>query len=514
MALPILRKLDRLPTKVTVLVGIPLLLQFLSVGILSWFLNVAEDQTLCVESSREITAKAGVICKLTYDACDAMVGYRNDPSTFWTSAFTSAGANIEVQVKALKKLVAARQPLRTLPAGFIKGEQHLTDKLCKAAEIQLKGLKQVKKYLDSGEELRAGALASNMQGVGSPLFHLAAAFQELTTLEDTSGVTVETAAAARTRARNLLAVGLALNTLVVIVLLILFNRGTVSRLRVLMDNTRLLAHKQPLNRPVAGLDEIADLDHTFHDMAEAMEAARKREQELMEMKKQIVAMVSHDLRAPLTSIQATLGMLNRGLYGDLNDQGRRRVDSSESSARRLISMINDLLDLEKLEAGRMEIELKDVPLTVVVARSIESVQELAANKRIKLDYDQQELEIRGDGDRLIQVIVNLLSNAIKFSPEKAVVKITSAVRNGVVEVRVIDQGPGVPEEYRERIFERYRQIEGSSEHKTSGGTGLGLAICKLIVEQHGGSIGVDSGSGQGSTFWIQLPADGSTDGCP
>ncbi len=163
--------------------------------------------------------------------------------------------------------------------------------------------------------------------------------------------------------------------------------------------------------------------------------------------------------------------------------------------------MNLQIDLEKLEAGKMEVDLRDLPLQVIITRSIEAVEQLFSSKSIRIKQQDTDLEVKGDGDRLIQVLVNLIFNAIKFSPENSELSISCSSQNEFVELRVCDQGPGIPEDKREQVFERFSQIE----NKSKTGTGLGLAICRLIIEMHNGKIGVDQAESGGASFWIHLP---------
>jgi PAS domain S-box-containing protein len=229
--------------------------------------------------------------------------------------------------------------------------------------------------------------------------------------------------------------------------------------------------------------------------------------EVEKLKKEFVAMVSHELRTPLTSIRGSLGLLAAGKLGQLPDKALRAVAIAERNTVRLTSLINDILDLEKLEAGKMELHFQDVLLKTVIDRSIESVKGLAEQNEIALEVhpDGASRSIRADPDRLVQVLVNLLSNAVKFSPRGSAVTILVEESHGWATVAVLDRGRGIPEAYRERVFERFQQVE-QSDAKKKGGSGLGLAICKAIVEQHGGQIGVESEEGKGSRFWFSLPA--------
>lgn len=233
-----------------------------------------------------------------------------------------------------------------------------------------------------------------------------------------------------------------------------------------------------------------------HDISE-----RKR---LERMKQEVVAMVSHDLRSPLTSIQAMFDLLEAGALGQLNDKGEDKIRRSSASLNRLISMINDLLDMEKLESGMFELELTDVDFRTLAAHALEAVQISAEQKKIQLQVDKSEAKVYCDGDRIVRVLINFLSNSIKFSPENSTVRLAISQIDHAMQIDVVDQGKGIPSDKLETIFERFKQVERADE-TTKGGSGLGLAICKAIVEAHHGSIGAASEIGQGSTFWIRLP---------
>ncbi|HEY9731235.1 MAG TPA: ATP-binding protein [Drouetiella sp.] len=233
-----------------------------------------------------------------------------------------------------------------------------------------------------------------------------------------------------------------------------------------------------------------------HDISE-----RKR---LERMKQEVVAMVSHDLRSPLTSIQAMFDLLEAGVLGELNDKGEDKIRRSSASLNRLISMINDLLDMEKLESGMFELEVSETPFLTLAAHAREGIQSSAEQKRIKVEISDSDAIVYCDGDRIVRVLINFLSNAIKFSPENTTVKIELSQPDGYTQIAVTDQGKGIPTDKLETVFERFKQVERADE-TTKGGSGLGLAICKAIVDAHHGDIGVSSEIGQGSTFWIRLP---------
>jgi signal transduction histidine kinase len=227
------------------------------------------------------------------------------------------------------------------------------------------------------------------------------------------------------------------------------------------------------------------------------------------LKSEFVSTVSHELRTPLTSIRGSLGLLSAGVLGEFPTQARDIIDLAQRNAVRLTALINDILDFERLESGRVEMEIDDVDLQPLFEKSMESVRPVADDQMISIVCAPTALRVRADADRIVQVLVNLLSNALKFSPAGSEVGVWAEARgSNQVRIFVRDRGTGIPVEDHLRIFERFAQVE-TSDQRGTGGTGLGLAICKAIVEHHGGSIGVDSAPGEGSTFWFELPAAGS-----
>lgn len=234
----------------------------------------------------------------------------------------------------------------------------------------------------------------------------------------------------------------------------------------------------------------------IHDISE-----RKK---LEQLKREFIQMVSHDLRVPLTSLQMTLELLLTGVYGELSEKGRPRIQHAFSELERLINLINQLLEFERMESGKVEIYAEPTELSEVVTRSVEAVRSLAEKNKVSLNTNVFVIETSADAGKLIQVLVNLLGNAIKFSPPKTTVSATMERFEKYVEIRISDQGRGIPAEFRDKIFDRFEQVS-IDDNRVKGGTGLGLAISKSIVVAHGGTIGVDSEEGEGSSFWIRLP---------
>lgn len=247
-----------------------------------------------------------------------------------------------------------------------------------------------------------------------------------------------------------------------------------------------------------------------HDITERKEAER--------FKQQLTAVVSHDLRTPLTSMQGALTLLGMGALGELPEEAARKVKILDSEIVRLIAITNDLLEMESLTAGTLELYIRETDVADLFERCKNSIETFAQQHGVRLDIDTTDAVIYTDADRLARVIINLLGNAIKFSPpgETVTLKLkypnTSATNqqalephpHGEVEISVLDNGRGIPPEFHEAIFERFKQVE-ESDAKEKGGSGLGLAICKSIIEQLGGTIGVESAPGSGSRFWFRLP---------
>ena len=234
-----------------------------------------------------------------------------------------------------------------------------------------------------------------------------------------------------------------------------------------------------------------------------LEQTVERLKEVERLKDGFLSTASHELRTPLTSIRGSLGLLASGVVGALSDEAVEVVAIAERNAVRLMALINDILDLERLETGTIELRFAQVPVESILRRAMESLAAFGHQHGITVEAPEVSSTIWADADRIVQVVVNLLSNAVKFSPPGGVVTIGVALRDGWVEFRITDRGRGVPVADRRAIFERFRQVE-TSDAREKGGTGLGLAICKSIVEQHGGTIGVESEEGAGSTFWFRV----------
>lgn len=224
------------------------------------------------------------------------------------------------------------------------------------------------------------------------------------------------------------------------------------------------------------------------------------------MKSEFVSTVSHELRTPLTSITGALGLIMGGALGDLPEQAQQMLGIAHKNSQRLTHLINDLLDMEKIAAGKLHFEMQVQPLMPLIEQALEANRAYGADRCVNLVLTGQATNalVWVDAQRLMQVLANLLSNAIKFSPEGAVVKVSVETRENKALISVADNGPGIPDSFRESIFQKFSQAD-ASDIRQKGGTGLGLAITRELVERMSGTIDFDSVEGDGATFWFELP---------
>ena len=289
--------------------------------------------------------------------------------------------------------------------------------------------------------------------------------------------------------------------------------------------SRVMASQQPLNVSILGIhspkrefivwlsvaafpekDDEGNLKQiivTFHDISDRIR--------LEKMKSEFISTVNHELRTPLTSIAGSLSLIVNEVFGKIPPQIEQLASVAHRNSLRLTHIINDLLDMDKLAAGKVSFDMREHAVVPILKRAIEDNRNYQRERQIDLVFiDRPELthiRLRCDEQRLMQVLSNLLSNAIKFSPDRGQVQIDcqfSEERTDQVKITVTDQGTGIPIEFHKRIFQKFSQVD-SSDVRQRGGTGLGLAISRELIERMGGSIGFTSVVGQGSCFYIVFP---------
>ncbi len=267
---------------------------------------------------------------------------------------------------------------------------------------------------------------------------------------------------------------------------------TTARGRKLWIRTKGEAERDGADGPVVRLRGM------FQDITERKELDR--------LKDEFVSVVSHELRTPLTSIRGSLRLIEGGLTGPVTGETMTLVKVASSNCERLVRMINDILDLDRIEHGSLRLSRATIDIGGLIQEAAREQAQLAGERRVSVTTEVTPgLRTSGDRDRLLQVLTNLLSNAIKFSAAGTTVRVVgSRPAGGGARVTVIDQGAGIAASERVRVFEKFRQLDASDSRRV-GGSGLGLAICKGLIALHGGRIGVESALGEGSAFWFEIP---------
>jgi PAS domain S-box-containing protein len=230
------------------------------------------------------------------------------------------------------------------------------------------------------------------------------------------------------------------------------------------------------------------------------------QREMERIKDEFISIVSHELRTPLTSIRGSLGLMQGCDAQSLPPKTRRLLDIANNNCERLMRLVNDILDIDKIASGKMHFDMRDHALGELMHKATQGIEAYAQrfNVRIALQAPTLDISISVDEDRLLQVLSNLLSNAVKFSPANDVVTLSATIGTSSIRFNIADSGPGIPEEFRGRIFGKFSQADSSSERR-AGGTGLGLHISRQIIERMQGTIGFDTQVSAGTTFWVELP---------
>ncbi|MEY3617786.1 MAG: hypothetical protein RL726_484 [Actinomycetota bacterium] len=245
-----------------------------------------------------------------------------------------------------------------------------------------------------------------------------------------------------------------------------------------------------LDGPAAGFVLV------FHDVTDRARLAR--------MKDRIVSVVSHEIRTPLTSIRGSLGLIDGGLMGQVSPEAKRMITIAVESSERLMRLINDLLDVERIESGRRVLNLASTPINVLMYDAITMMQPIADVRSVDIEYDAPSESVLVDRDRILQVLTNLIQNSIKFSDPGSTIRLVAEKDDSHMTVTIRDEGHGIPASHIDAIFEPFHQVDVSDSGPSSG-SGLGLAICKEIVEAHGGTIWAERGIENGAVIRFRIP---------
>jgi signal transduction histidine kinase/CheY-like chemotaxis protein len=285
----------------------------------------------------------------------------------------------------------------------------------------------------------------------------------------------------------------------------------------------LLGYLSLLTTSAVLLVAFLRVQRTNRDLSDQLIQAREQQHqhtlqlthrsELDTLKDEFISTVSHELRTPLTSIRGALGLLSSGIIGDVDAKALNLLRIAVTNTDRLIRLINDILDLERMESGRAPLQIRRCSLRDLAQQAIDTMTAMADANTVHLALEPstvaqaaypEALFFDGDADRILQVLTNLLSNAIKFSPAASTVRIHTEAASDSILLKVVDEGRGIPADKLDTIFDRFQQIE-PSDARQKGGTGLGLAICRSIVQQHSGSIWAQRNLGPGTTLYMMLP---------
>jgi PAS domain S-box-containing protein len=226
--------------------------------------------------------------------------------------------------------------------------------------------------------------------------------------------------------------------------------------------------------------------------------------EMERLKREFISTVSHELRTPLTSIHGALGLMASGKLGALPEKPQRMLDIAVKNTDRLVRLVNEILDIDRMESGSLKMEMRPLELTELLMQASDVMRSMAESAGVRLESDAKPMAIYADGDRLMQMVTNLLSNAIKFSRPGGTVRLSAAQVGRNLQISVADEGRGIPADKLETIFERFKQVD-ASDSREKGGSGLGLSICRMIAQQHGGRIWAESTLGKGSVFTVEMP---------
>lgn len=476
----------RIAQKGFLLVTVPLVFELAFVGALFNLLRQAEEQNFKLMQARNVIMRTDAFARKMQNATLAMAGY----------AVTSDRST----------LVVCQNILDQLPSDFAKIEEAARGNQQELAVLKNMA-QQIEHYGELLKDIRIAIETRDRLDATEDLFQRvkvssAEVSSMVQTISKADKALEKNLLIQQAKTRNgvvlLLGAGVAINVFIAIWLAYFYSRNFVDRLRILKTNSELFTKRQDFLPEVGGQDEISEVDHSFREMAETIKQLEQR-------KREFVSMVSHDLRSPLMSVEMTLGLFNEGLLGEVNETGLKRLKAAQNNIGRLMSLIRELIDVEAMETGNLNLERTNCCIDDIFQYSFQSIQSLAENKDIEIKFQESNLYVNADADRIVQVITNLCSNAIKFSPEKTTITLQAIEHGEVTKVSVIDQGRGIPEALQPTIFDRFKQVERADRTEKQG-SGLGLAICKSIVEAHGGSIGLISNENEGTEFWFTLPS--------
>jgi signal transduction histidine kinase len=467
-----------------ILISVPLAFELFFVCVLYYFYDQATEESLRQSKSTEFVAQTNALSILILQSSYAPLSFRALRSNAFLGDFDKLVAEIpraEVRLDALSQGSEHRQMRCKQLKETIDRVLHL--------------MRRFREPSDSVSFLLENPLAFRMEMERN--YRLFLEQVKCIDVEEGQLQNNNSELIFRERFRDLLWSGIIANFGITCWLVLLFSKNITGRLDILADNAQRIAHRKQLNAPFSGNDEIAELDKTFHAVASDLKQAEQRKQDF-------VSMISHDLRSPLTSVQTALALIQKS-EEKISDTNEKRIANASRNISRVNRLLEQLLDMEKLEAGMLKIAPATTDLDVIIKQSIDSIHDQASDKSIAINYKPHRLIISADSERLRQVLTNILTNAVKFAPPATAIDITVLDKSDTVTVSVCDQGPGIAPAEQLKVFDRFYQAIADPSLRQPG-SGLGLAIAKALIEAHRGKIGVTSTEGKGSTFWFSIPS--------
>lgn len=480
---------SRIWHKGALIIGVPLVLQMVLLAALAFLLQEQEQFLQLQTKSQDIETAATLIRSAEMGVCANSVLYNGTSAPQYLQRRKELEAKVDQQYAFLSAAVKNEEKKLKI-VEEMKGYHAFAMKMQEPLLDPSKPDMAIKDWL--GDPAYASEVNKVLVNGDKPINRLVAIERkEAASIPQRMGKLSKTV-------QSLLIAGLIFNLIVAVVMALMITRTISSRMAHLMINTSRLRKQEALEKPLSGSDELAELDQELFETADQVQA-------LDQYRKQIVGVVSHELRTPLSSVRNSLELLSAGVCGTLPEKADKRIGQAHQEVDRLIRLINNLLDIEKMESGKLQLEKKSCQLSEILSSSVRAVESSAREKKVEIEFEQElDHALEVDPDRIIQVLVNLLSNAVKYSTADSKVILKSSDSAEMIAISVQDFGRGIPKEKMDKIFERYQQVE-ESDAQELGGLGLGLAICKSLIVLHNGKLTVKSEEGKGSTFCIHLP---------
>jgi signal transduction histidine kinase len=470
---------------------VPLAFQLCFIIILGVLLGNSYQSIDRVQRCRSVIALSNETIGLFYESSKVLAVYYMMPSVGLGNKLSSMSDRIAQRLDSMEQLVRNNPNEHAAVVSATVSARHCIEDLNRARAQVETG--------DYGFSNRADRIRALKEVVMGNVQDLVSKLQALNETEkNIASNTPDSANLARTAIGAWLVAGVLINITLSVLISSTFSRTIIDNLKVLLANIERFGKAQPLLPRLAGRDELSTVDAAFHSMAERVRFLEQRQSEL-------IAMVSHDLRSPLTSIRTLFQLLSSQQLGSLNDKGKKLVDSHDRLTENLIGLINNLLDLEKMQRGEIVIDRQPLPVSDLVVEALRASQSVADKKSIVIETNVCCQSVDVDKILMSQALANILFNAVKFSSDGKKILIKSGLSDagGLLRITVSDEAGGIAPGDEDLIFARFQQSGKTS--KEAGGSGLGLSIAQSIVELHGGKIGVDNRPGHGCDFWIDLP---------